>query len=455
MGTKLDLIRFDDDLTQRIEADLKQRLIAREKETVRELNEAIVELKREIGKLTRQNSKENEALKVSAGLSSRLDELTTLKTERPRILSYQLNAMSSADLTGLSSIRAALEDLIVTSDTSFIMPPDYLQLSAYIQNKVKAMESQSIRAKIDTLFVNASALHDEIRDQPAFASLDSNDITAILHTFHSIGDILWFDGADDILWFDNAGCSLCDTVFLSPALVIDFVRKIVNHKLGEDENDALHSAVRDEGRVAHTLLRSLKLWSEVDDDLLMLQLNGLLLRFQLAYPDRSAGLKWNSDLIVPIYWKKKSTSSDATMAALDAQPDGLGKRVRWEYEFPSELPESLFEKLGVASYSAHFSCDRSYTAQAFSTKRAGQYYAQIAKSGVKGGVSVLRVTVWANSLANAWKQLIWYAISIERLLESYLGLWVTRVAVSRTEKRLDIERLITECSQSMLKCASQ
>lgn len=309
VGTKLDLIGFDSNMTQRIEADLMQRLDMKEREAIRQLNAAIFELNREIDEFASKQQMSGEDLKHRTGLTSRLDELMALKTKRPHILSHQLNAMSSANLTGVHDVRLALEDVIETSDTSFIMPPDYLQLGAYIQNKSKTIENQSVKAQIDTLFVNVSALQDEIKAQTAFSSLESFDITAILHTLHSIGDILWFD---------DVGDCLSETVFLCPTLVIDFVRKVVNHQLGENENDTLHSVVRDEGRVAHALLRSLMLWCDVDDDQLMLQLKGLLLQFQLAYPDGSTGLKWNSDLIVPIYWKKKARTDDSQNVKADA-----------------------------------------------------------------------------------------------------------------------------------------
>lgn len=439
VGTKLDLITYSRDTIDRIEADVTQRLAARERDVLRQLKEAIVELELEIDETARSKhaSDETDGVGHGIGLSSRIAGLTALQTKRPRILSYQLNVMSSRNLTGADTVRLALEDLIVSSNTSFIMPPDFLELSAYIHNKVQIISTQSVKVQIDTLFVNVDALHDELRAQPAFASLERSDIMAMLRALHVIGDILWFDNADSLLG---------STLFLSPALIIDFVRKIVNHQLGESDSDPLHAAVRDEGRVAHALLRSLELWREVHDERLMLQLKSLLLQFQLAYPDGSSGLKWNSDLIVPIYWKKQIRTSNCENLEPpeDAITGALGERVCWEYEFPTELPKSLFEKLGVASYSAHFPCNRSYSSNAFATTRVGQYHAKISKSGIAGGRGLLRVTVWASTLTDAWQQLIWYALNIERLLETYLGLWVTRVAVSRAGKRLDIERLITE-----------
>lgn len=44
------------------------------------------------------------------------------------------------------------------------------------------------------------------------------------------------------------------------------MRKVVNHQLGENKSDTLHSDVRCEGRISHVLLRSLDLWGEVEDD---------------------------------------------------------------------------------------------------------------------------------------------------------------------------------------------
>jgi hypothetical protein len=133
--------------------------------------------------------------------------------------------------------------------------------------------------------------------------------------------------------------------------------------------------------------------------------------------------------------------------------ESLLETIAWEYEFRTGLPESVFDRFGVKSYSAHYSCDRHFTGTSFETERHDEYRAQVSKQRGGDGVRTypsLRILVHAASIEVAWEQLLWYAISLERLLEEYPGLWVVRYAVSKEGKRYEVDRLITERHEKKL-----
>lgn len=313
---------------------------------------------------------------------------------------------------------------------------------------------------MDNTFIEVSRLRELIAQEAYFSKLEVSEVTAILNVLHSLGDILWFNETESVL---------AEMVFLSPEFVIDFVRQVINHDLGETTGEAKvlsqqakkeHEYVREEGRVTHKLLRHLELWRAVDDDQLMLQLKELLFRFHLAYPDGADGMQWNSDLIVPIYWKKKSKKkvSEAALRngmqepeeAHELTTETFPNQVCWEYDFHLHLPESLFEKLAVESSSGLFSRDRAFMDNCFETNCESEHHARISKQDVNCDdvksetMSVLRISVAATSLELAWDLLKWYSSSLEKLLESYPGLWVTRFAVASNGKRIEVIKLVVD-----------
>lgn len=132
VGTKLDLINHDTKTVERIQNDLLARLDRRENNAVRQLDRAITELKKEIND---SNVPSNSGGDTQTGLHGRLDELDNLRRHRPRILSRQMAVMSSADLEGVEKVRLALQDLIVESDSGFLMPPAYSAVSTFLQKR--------------------------------------------------------------------------------------------------------------------------------------------------------------------------------------------------------------------------------------------------------------------------------------------------------------------------------
>lgn len=439
VGTKADLIGHDAGTIRDIASDFFARIQRKEAQIVR--------------RLKLQNSTSERVAAASSGSSDSdaagivRDEIAALKRlveSRPRFLSNELHVMSSADLHGLEDMRAVLQRLIVESNTSFQMPAVYSEVGVYLRSKVD--KDRPISTQIHDAFVSAEKLKQEITSNSAFADLTDADITAIVHVLHCLGDVLWFDESSQLL---------STIVFISPAMVIDFIRQVVNHTLGEetdamrtrlsDRTKKLLAAVRDEGRIAHELLERLDLWSQIDDSQLMLQLKELLFHFKLAYPAAGRGLEWNSDLTVPIYWKKRHPND--SVAPQEPELQVLTEHTCWQYEFKMHLPEGLFEKFGVQSYSAHFSRHRAFTCDSFDTISDNECHVRVSKQHQSDDddghyVATLSTSVWAASRELLWHQLFLFVMNLEKLLDTYPGLWVTRSVLASDGKGFDHQELI-------------
>ncbi|DAZ94568.1 TPA: hypothetical protein N0F65_004184 [Lagenidium giganteum] len=410
VGTKLDLIGFDTDKVRAITGDLLARIATKEQDVLDAIERDIEALNEEAAVASKHRSGT-----VLNATSERMDKLKAMKTSRPQFLSKHIHTVSSADRHGMDDLRRQLEQYVVRSETGFAMPATYAKLHAYLRDRVAltTLETIDIKEVVSNTFVSVAALLAQLQQQEAFATISAVELTAMMHVFHDLGDILWFDS--------DSTNSLAQTVFLSPVVVIDFIRQVINHTLGDPKHartkveKELYAIVRDEGRVANSLVRKLDLWKDMSNDT-MAQLKELLYQFQLAYPAGKSGMKWDSDLI-------------------------------WEYVFRVYLPENLFEKLGVQSYSAHYSCDRQFNHDGFETTMDDVYHTRVVKRpvDVEGSVLMaLSVEVYAVQRDAMWEQLIWHALNVEKLLENFPGLWVSRYVVTNRGKRLELNKLVEQ-----------
>ncbi|TMW58627.1 hypothetical protein Poli38472_010186 [Pythium oligandrum] len=451
VGTKADLIGNDSQLIEKISTDVMERINRKEEQVLQELARVIASLRKSIKNDLERASKD-------AKIRQRIRELEELRTKQARFLSKELLLASNASSSGVNSVRKELERLIIESDTSLLIPDMYQKVEEYVRAQVQAsLNEKTMTAQVKSAFRNITDLRSTIEKELGFSE---EEITAILHVLHDLGDILWFDELDE---------ELADIVFMNPALVIDFIRQVINHKLaGQTEEQEvaaskskrsrlqnLYEDVRKEGRVAHELLCELDMWYEIQDDQLTLQLKQLLFYFQLAYPAGTRGIEWNSDLIVPIYWKKRLVDDNGASVQEASYEESLTERVCWEYDFHRHLPENIFEMLGVQSYSAHYSSNRVFTRDSFETHVEGKYIARVAKKMRDDNAAnaeyedwtVLAIEVKAASREEAWQQLVWYSMNLERLLEEYPGLWVTRYTVGSEGKQYDVDQLLVEMEE--------
>jgi GTPase SAR1 family protein len=433
VGTKPDRVGYDESTIATISADLLSRIQHIESQIVRKLKRHAAALRRD------------------SASSDEVAMLESLIQKRPRFLGSELLVANTTDRPGLLKTRDALQHMIIDSGTSFQMPTMYMKVASFLRAKVtRAKQSGSANASIEDLFVSVNRLRQEILDQDDFKELSNADVTAILHVLHCLGEVLWFDET----------CStLSKTVFISPALVIDFIRQIINHVIASgadavrsslsDRKKLLLDAVHTKGCVAHELLEQLELWSRIYDDQLMLRLKELLYHFQLAYPAGKGGLRWNSDLIVPVYWKKLNLGVARPAPAINTTV--LTECCSWQYEFMLHLPETVFDKFSVQSFSVHLSSERFFSVDSFDTVSDGKHHVRVSAKPVDhedsepnsaDAVATMNIQVWAASRELMWSQLLLYVMNMEKVLIEYCGLWVVRSILSPDGKRVDLQELL-------------
>ncbi|KAG7385902.1 hypothetical protein PHYPSEUDO_000964 [Phytophthora pseudosyringae] len=324
----------------------------------------------------------------------------------------------------------------MVSGSSVLLPPSYAELLKHAQQRCVSVQTHlaSFQEKVDAAFLSVTEFINSVGCSPKL-DIPEEEMLAALHLLHDTGDIVWFDGVSDVRL-------LKERLFLDPMLVIEFIRQIVSHKM--DANAAVN------GYVSHAQLQSLPFWREVSTTT-MQQLKELLLHLHLAYSaGKSKRMAWNSDLIVPVYWNRAPEEASDTVKTFPADEDkasGLIALVRWEYSFEPAIPENLFEKLAVATYSPLLQSERRYAGSSFVDKMPSEHSSRIAKEDDAAQnviASVLSISVAARERTLAWKQLVWYGMNLENLLKTYPGLLVTRCTVNHHGQRFNVDQLLSD-----------
>ncbi|TMW59759.1 hypothetical protein Poli38472_004828 [Pythium oligandrum] len=450
VGTKSDLVGHDGMTAEIIMADLMARLKRKEARELKAIDQARRKMREKC--LVTTTSKDE----VTTVLRRQLAELDARYSRRPKYMSETLAFASSANLNGLDGVRNVIEEAIRSCGSCFLMPDTFLALNTHLKEIVRGAEANIANgACIRETIVQSTELQSALLIDSSLQINDPTEITTALHVLHDLGDILWLDSGAGIL---------SKTIFLSPKFAIDFIRQVVNHTLVDEAYVAsvkdrwgeLYCKVREEGCVQHELLMRLELWRDVDDANHMLELKLLMYELQLAYPAGLEGMMADSDLIVPLYWKK---NSKYPMLSLNSKPVGnvstnWPHHVVWEYEFQEHLPEDFFEKLGVRSYSLYHSTDREFSRDEFKSTVADKYETTIRKRHVAAedewecDIVTLSIVISAATAEVSWQQLKWYSMSVEKLLESYPGLWVKRYAVSTSGRRFALDQLVIEMQRT-------
>jgi GTPase SAR1 family protein len=449
VGTKADLIGHDTDMIKNIATDLYQRVEDAEKDRVMNLNQ-------EISKLEHEDQERK--LKCGDNAAQSEEEVTKLQSlvnKPPRFLSTELLVVSSEEYVGIKEARDMLQRLIVESDTSFPMPKVYNEVRELLRGKVDEMKSKSSSDKIRKLFADAESLQNEIAGNIKFSKLSPNVIQAILHVLHDLGDVLWFDKANQLL---------SRIIFLSPKMVIDFIRELINHSITGTMRfnrnlRKLQQYIKDEGCVKHDLLVELGMWKTVStvdsvDRPLMLQLKELLLHFNLAYPANQGGMKWDSDLMVPMYWRKYSSQHPSE----SCQPDTtiMKQSALWKYVFRYHLPENLFERYMAQSYSVFCPSQFFLSCNALDAISIDKWHVRV--SIPDDFESEINIHVWAADRDEMWFQLERFVMSLEKLLDGYPGLWVTRNVIPENGRPQKLEDLLSareESCKDKVRCEAQ
>lgn len=444
VGTKADCV--DAATIKSIAIDLSQRVNDAEKDRAERLNQEIAKLESEI-----QERKQNYG-DDTAQSGEEIATLKSLATKPPRFLSTELLVVSSKAYDGITEARDMLRLLIVESGTSFPMPKLYNEVRELLRDKVDRMKDcQSTSDKIHELFVDAESLQNELAGNSRFSRLSPDVIRAILHVLHDLGDVLWFDQASQLL---------SKIIFLSPKMVIDFIRELINHSITGPMRfnrnlRELQQYIKNEGCVKHDLLVELDMWKTVSTVRpLMLQLKELLLHFNLAYPANQGGMNWDSDLMVPMYWRKYSLAHPSE----SRQPDtkDMGQSAHWKYVFRYHLPENLFERYMAQSYSVICPSQLLLSSNALDAISTDEWHVRV--SMPVGSESEMNIHVWAVNLDEMWFQLARFVMGLEKLLDGYPGLWVTRNVVHKNGRLQKLEDLLSareESRRDKVRCEAQ
>ncbi|KAL4099980.1 hypothetical protein PRIC1_007777 [Phytophthora ramorum] len=427
VGTKADLVQNDPDKIDRVQKDVVARFKRNTERMQDRVNSGLDTLRR-----TRDSTKSSDQHADTTELDDQIESWERSCNKQPVLLSEELIVFSSADSKYESIARDKLTCLLKDSKNSVKLPSSYANLLKDIQQR--CTPDQVFQRRVDTAFVSLKAFMDSSQ-----LAMPTTEMLAALHLLHDIGDIVWFDGVPD----------LQERLFLNPVLLIAFIRQIVN-----PEMDAKASV---DGRVTNILIQNLPCWRSVNTATLK-HLKKLLLLLNLAYSG-SEEMEWDSDLIIPVYWDRDREATSAMRAkpfpTEEDKSAGLIECVRWEYSFEPAIPDNLFEKLAVATYSALLTgVKRNNGGSIFLDKTVNEFSTRVAiedislKCSMDGHAdtisSVLSISVVARERTTAWEHLVQYCTELENLLKLYPGVLVTRYAVNSEGEHFNVDGLLSE-----------
>ncbi|GLD96231.1 hypothetical protein PINS_up004909 [Pythium insidiosum] len=220
------------------------------------------------------------------------DQLQSFKQWCQKVADSFLTS-SSQNAKSISEFREALKSTLLARKKGFLMPDKY----ALVLNRIHERRSASVKNCKESLFVNVADFRAALRK--TVPDLAENLCDDILETLHGLGDILWYKDSEEEI--------LKKYVMLAPDLLISFVRETLNHELfqlshlkasslnepeaepshditicGENDNIKLNrhqsyhalskdpefldrwaTGIRCEGRIYHSLLIKLPVWSDI------------------------------------------------------------------------------------------------------------------------------------------------------------------------------------------------
>ncbi|GMF18086.1 unnamed protein product [Phytophthora fragariaefolia] len=391
LGTKADCVGHD----RKKIAAVQQDVVYRFKLNVRRMRDRVQHARQELEDAKFEIQDSNAGAETTE-LDDQIASCDQILRKQPVLLSEELIVYSSADMADESNARGKLKALLMMSGSSVLLPPSY--------------------AEVDMAFLSVSDFIDSVVSSSKFV-ISKEEMLAALHLLHDTGDLVWFDGVSNVRL-------LQERLFLDPMLVIEFIRQIVNHKLD--------ATITVNGYMSHALLHSLPFWREIG---------------------KTKKMAWNSDLIVPVYWNRTPETTATDVKAFPTDEDksaGMVELVRWEYSFEPAIPENLYEKLAVATFSPLSQSERSYSGSSFTDKAKNEFSSLVAKEdgtacGNTGVLSsVLSVSVVSRERTLAWQHLMRYCVCLENLLKTYPGLLVTRCTVPERGQRFNVDQLLSD-----------
>ncbi|KAG3211446.1 hypothetical protein PC129_g17582 [Phytophthora cactorum] len=136
-------------------------------------------------------------------------------------------------------------------------------------------------------------------------------------------------------------------------IMLDIIRCVINHEY-EGKLGTKYEVLRQSGTLWHDLLMLSPFWSAllaIDTDMVE-RFKRLLRRFDLAYPV-SRQQKFDTDLIVPTYWKLREISRHRSLSRHESVLDrhyGVGIQVaKWKYSVSVAVSEAIFVSFVVST----------------------------------------------------------------------------------------------------------
>lgn len=412
VGTKRDRIQ-DEKLVDLLWYDLSARLHEW-------MGKFADEIDQECSEIDSQSSGDGRSNEDSDEVDS-IVHFQSLKKRLAKLFAKDWIVVSSATKESIESALAELESKISHSDRSFVMPAKYTSVLEAIRTRrdqaARLSNADRIASTIIPVRALCSALMKEVED------LDADECRDILQMLHDLGDVLWYQ--------QEASGVLKDTVIIDPTLVLDFVREVITHEYSDRVAAQSNNHVQ-EGRLTHDFLRQRTLWKAIDEELLF-AFKQLLQYFQLAYPADNEEMDWDSDLIVPTYWKASNPSNKdvrrlVQQKSLIQRHGVLGaSHFCWEYELSAEVSETVFEHFAVQSYSSFL--ERTVQPNRIETFLHGDCAALITLSPGDSSRDVIRVEVAVSDASLGWHHMRYYVMALETVLDGYPGLVVSRYIV--------------------------
>ncbi|KAG3110840.1 hypothetical protein PI124_g11372 [Phytophthora idaei] len=258
----------------------------------------------------------------------------------------ELLPTSSEEKDSLEEARVSIRETICAKPRlTFDMPTTYTQvLEEIVKLRREAKTSPTHKERLEAVIVSVNTLVFTLR-QKLRDLKSAEDCQEILRTLHELGKVMWYEEED---------VEFGDLIILDPTVMLDIVRDVVNHEY-EGKDGEHYNILRQSGTLQHTLLMTSPLWSALQESgsNMVLKFKQLLMRFKLVYP-ASYRMSFDSDLIVPAYWKPRLK---ALRMPLSKQKSVLRRHfvdgreaAKWKYSIPVGISEAIFVNFVVRSY---------------------------------------------------------------------------------------------------------
>ncbi|KAG2895209.1 hypothetical protein PC118_g18174 [Phytophthora cactorum] len=322
------------------------------------------------------------------------------------------------------------------------MPTTYTQvLEEIVKLRREAKTSPTHKERLEAVIVSVNTLVFTLR-QKLRDLKSAEDCQEILRTLHELGEVMWYEEED---------VEFGDLIILDPTVMLDIVRDVVNYEY-EGKDGEHYNILRQSGTLQHTLLMTSPLWSALQENgiNMVLKFKQLLMRFKLVYP-ASYRMSFDSDLIVPAYWKPRLK---ALRMPLSKQKSVLRRHfvdgreaAKWKYSIPVGISEAIFVNFVVRSYRSDVV--RLVNENYFECFVPGEFGAAIYFiTDDASKFDDITIEVAAGTRGLVWAEMQYFVIAMEQVLHDYPGLdstkgsSVKRCIVDANEKDYEVNYLI-------------